>query len=134
MKTLAMTSPEPTTGHRFVTLASWALPGTVLALLPKCPACFAAYAALWTGVGLSMPVASGLRLALMVVCVASLAFLAFRLVRRALARRPHAHQEVSQVVCYGGLYDHSQATSPFAGTAGTTGTTELGKSTIFIRP
>ena len=131
MKSLAMTVPARAVGHRAVTLASWAVPGTVLAVLPKCPACFAAYAALWTGIGISMPVASGLRIALMVVCIASLAFLAFRRVRRALARRHHAYQEVPQVVCCGGLYSSSQITSPFAGT---TGTTELGKSTVFIRP
>ena len=128
MKSLAMSEPARAMGHRFVALASWALPGTVLAVLPKCPACFAAYAALWTGIGLSMPVASGLRMALVVVCVASLGFLAFRLGRRALARRLLADQKVSQVVCCGGFYDPSQSTSTVAGT------TELGKSTIFIRP
>jgi hypothetical protein len=134
MKSMVFTSPARAVGHRAVTLGSWVIPGVVLAVLPKCPACFAAYAALWTGIGISMPVASGLRIALMVVCVASLAFLAFRHVRRALARTPHPHQEVSQMVCCGGLNDHSQATSPFAVTAGTSETTELVKSTIFIRP
>jgi membrane protein implicated in regulation of membrane protease activity len=83
MKTRALAAPVPSLGHRAATLASWALPGTVLALLPKCPACLAAYAALWTGIGLSIPVASGLRWALMLACVASLSVLAFRLVRRA---------------------------------------------------
>lgn len=125
MKTPAMIWPEPTLGQRFATLVSWGVPGAVLAVLPKCPACFAAYAALWTGVGLSMPVASGLWWSLTAVCVASLAFLAFRLVRRALARRHHPHQEVPQMMCCGGLNDHSQATSPFAGTAGTSETAEI---------
>lgn len=98
MKFLAMTSPEPTMGHRFVTLASWALPGAVLAVLPKCPACFAAYAALWTGVGLSMPVASGLRIVLMVVCIASMALLVFRRVRRARrGQRATCSQETKKI-------------------------------------
>jgi len=58
------------------------VPGAVLALLPKCPACFAAWAALWTGIGLSMPVASGLHMTLIGVCFAMLIFLARRPVRR----------------------------------------------------
>ena len=114
MKSLAMTSPEPTVSHRFVALTSWALPGTVLALLPKCPACFAAYAALWTGIALSMPVASGLRLALLTVSVASLAFLAFFKVRRA---------------CRAVRNGCAQGVVPITGTSGTAETTgAAGKS------
>jgi hypothetical protein len=65
-----------------VALGAWAVPSAVLALLPKCPACFAAWAALWTGIGLSMPVASGLHMTLIGVCFAMLIFLARRPVRR----------------------------------------------------
>ena len=135
MKTFAMATPARAVGHRAIDLASWALPGTVLALLPKCPACFAAYTFLWTGIGLSMPVAAGLRWLLMVVCMASLGFLVVRVVRRALARRILADRDVSRGTCCVGLYYTSQVTSPFAGTAETTGTTGLAReSTTCIRP
>lgn len=68
----------------------WLVPGAILALLPKCPACFAAYIAVSTGLGLSIPVAAKIRLFLLVACVASLCYLAIRKVRRALAS-PQLH-------------------------------------------
>lgn len=63
-------------------LLAWALPGALLALMPKCPACVAAYVALWTGVGLPFAAASWLRWTLLVVCAASLFFLFARRVIR----------------------------------------------------
>lgn len=54
---------------------AWLLPSAVLMLLPKCPACLAAYVALWTGLGLSFSVATYLRWALLLVGVTSLLFL-----------------------------------------------------------
>jgi len=56
----------------------WVAPGLGLALLPKCPACVAAYVAAITGVGISMPVAAGLRWGFLLLCVSALAFVAAR--------------------------------------------------------
>ena len=53
-------------------IARWSLPAVVLALVPKCPACFAAYIALGTGVSLSVAAASILRSTLAATCVAAL--------------------------------------------------------------
>lgn len=63
-------------------LAGWVVPSVLLVLMPKCPACFAAYVALASGIGLSLPVATAARMTLIGVCVAALVFLALRPVCR----------------------------------------------------
>ena len=50
-------------------------PAVMLALLPKCPACVAAYLAVWTGAGLAAPIAEYLRPVLAVIFVASVIYL-----------------------------------------------------------
>lgn len=71
----------------------WSVPGIILVLLPKCPACLAAYIAVGTGIGLSMPVAGAVRWVLLVACGSALVYLAVRQVRRLLhpARIPQNH-------------------------------------------
>ena len=53
--------------------ANWILPGALLALLPKCPMCLAAYVALGTGLTLSYSSAHILLRALTVLCLGTLA-------------------------------------------------------------
>jgi hypothetical protein len=58
--------------------AQWIVPSLGLALIPKCPMCVAAYVAAITGAGISIPMATGLRIGLLVLCVSVLAFVAIR--------------------------------------------------------
>jgi hypothetical protein len=65
----------PTWIGRVRELFAWGLPSTILVLVPKCPACLAAYVTLWTGVGLSLSTAAYLRWMLLFLCIASLLLL-----------------------------------------------------------
>ncbi|HET9281283.1 MAG TPA: hypothetical protein VFR24_04910 [Candidatus Angelobacter sp.] len=72
--------------ERFRDIAGWVLPGATLILLPKCPLCLAGYIALGTGIGLSVPGATYLRLLLIVLCVITLSYVAVKQVSRLTAK------------------------------------------------
>ena len=71
----------PSFTRRFLDLTAKIIPVAILAVLPKCPACLAAYVALGTGIGLSLTAATYIRLSLVVLCVASLVFFAAKSLR-----------------------------------------------------
>lgn len=64
--------------RRVFEIVRWALPSALLAVLPKCPACIAAYVAICTGIGISESSAIHLRMMLVILCVGSLLYLAAR--------------------------------------------------------
>ena len=76
--------------RRPVEIAGWIIPGTMLALLPKCPACVGAYVAFFSGVGVSLATAARLRSLLVILCLASLLFVALRRLQRLLTHRANA--------------------------------------------
>jgi hypothetical protein len=71
----------PSFVRRALDLTAKFVPVAILAVLPKCPACLAAYVALGTGIGLSLTAASYIRLLLVVACVISLVFFATKTIR-----------------------------------------------------
>jgi len=52
----------------------WFVPAATLVLMPKCPACVAAYVAV-AGIGLSMSTASYMRLGILTLCTCWLSYL-----------------------------------------------------------
>jgi hypothetical protein len=58
------------------------IPGAVLALLSKCPACLAGYLAVATGAGVSVATAAHVRTAAVIVCAVALFWLTGRVAYR----------------------------------------------------
>ena len=61
---LDMPAARPSFAGRLLRLTGWLVPSTILVLMPKCPACLAAYVAIGTGLALTASTASYLRAAL----------------------------------------------------------------------
>ena len=78
-------STQITTPEKLVRARGWykvaRRSGAILALLPKCPVCLAAYLMMATGISISVAAAVSLRAFLVVVCVSSLVLLGRRHIR-----------------------------------------------------
>ena len=72
---------RPGLAQRGLRALPWFVPTVLLALLPKCPACFAAWLALASGAGVSATTASHLRIALVILCVGSALYAVTRFLR-----------------------------------------------------
>lgn len=71
---------------REISKAGWLTPIAVLALLPKCPACWAAYYALATGVSISISVATRVRFGVIALCITTVAYGLWRVTMHRRAR------------------------------------------------
>jgi hypothetical protein len=69
------TASKQNAGRRSV---GFIFPSAVLVLLPKCPACIAAYVAMGTGIGLSVAAATYLRIAIVSLCLLAMVYFAAR--------------------------------------------------------
>ena len=69
---------KPSRWRRSGRIVGWIVPSATLILMPKCPACLVMYVALFSGVGISVASAAGLRTSLLILCVAALLGLALR--------------------------------------------------------
>ncbi len=85
---------------RSIDVGGWIIPGAIIALLPKCPMCLAAYLTIWTGIGLSLSAATHVRVWLVILCVGSILFMATRNTRRLIRKFSHHEQIIRRsAVC-----------------------------------
>ena len=69
-------------------VAGWIVPGTLLALMPKCPMCLVAYVALCSGLTLSVSSAHILMRTLTALCIGTLALCVVRRVVNCRQNKP----------------------------------------------
>jgi hypothetical protein len=81
-------SPQGSRWRRVGRIASWIVPSVILAAMPKCPICVAAYVTLFTGCGVSLAAAGTARWLVMAGSLAVLAYLAVKGFGSALNRLP----------------------------------------------
>lgn len=81
-KCCCTSEPRRSVVKRGAGLLGWAVPGVVLALVPKCPMCVAGYIAVATGVGVSVSTASLLRTAVIASWAGAMLLLAVRAIHR----------------------------------------------------
>lgn len=65
----------------------WIVPSVILAAMPKCPMCVAAYVTLLTGCGISLAAAISMWWVVVVGCAGSLAYFTMQAVRRVMRKR-----------------------------------------------
>lgn len=82
---------RPRPAGRIATIAGWVAPLATLTLVPKCPACLAAYLLLATGLGLSATLASAVWGALVGLSIACLLFTATRFLWNRLRANTSTH-------------------------------------------
>lgn len=75
-------------------IAAGVVPGLILLLMPKCPACLAAYLAVGAGISLSMADAASLRLGLSTLCAVTLILLAASYLTRCITIERRSQQAI----------------------------------------
>jgi hypothetical protein len=68
--------------QHIVGFVGWLVPGAVFAAMPKCPACLAAYIAMASGIGISIPAAGLVRACTLALCIVLLGALSARQIFR----------------------------------------------------
>ena len=77
-------------------VAGWIVPGALLALMPKCPLCLAAYVALCSGLTLSYSSAHILMRTLTALCIGTLALCVVRRVANFRQNKPTFNLQATQ--------------------------------------
>ena len=91
--------PKSRLARRFWGITGGLFPGIILAILPKCPLCLAAWIAAGTGVGLSAAAASNLRTVAIILSLAPLLYAVGRVTKNRFSGR--IMQSVGPLDCVG---------------------------------